>query len=514
MTSARTLDQLLGAGGATVVTGVANDSRRVSPGDLFLACAGEVDDGHRHVEDAVARGAAAVCSERPVNARVPNIVIGDLRVRQGEIAARYFGDPSAALACIGVTGTNGKTSVAYQCASLLDDTGYMGTIGWGDIARLCRTRLTTEDAVTVQRRLGAMRGEGHKRVAMEVSSHALEQDRVAAVRFDIAVLTNLTRDHLDYHGTMERYAAAKRRLFEMPSLGTVVLNLDDPFGRVLAAEVDAETVGYGRSRNAAVSWSDAGFHRHGITGRWHTPWGHSRFWLPLYGEFSLYNAAATLSAVCLAGKPFDEAVAEMRCMAPVPGRMQRVASPNCSGPVVFIDYAHTPAALAAALAAARQHLRGRLTCVFGCGGNRDPGKRPMMARAVEEGADAAIVTSDNPRTENPESIISDIVAGFASPGFYAVEPNRTAAVRMAVERAGAGDVVLIAGKGHEDFQDVGGKRIPHSDLRFAQAALDAGGARGGHPLAGKEPSAGEREGATPRNKKQREGAPLASKEDR
>ncbi len=486
MTSAKTLDQLLGMGGETVVTGVANDSRRVAAGDLFLACAGDVDDGHRHVEEAVARGAAAVCSERPVAACVPNVVMDDLRVRQGEIAARYFGDPSAALTCIGVTGTNGKTSVAYQCASLLDDTAYMGTIGWGGIARLCRSKLTTEDAVTVQRRLGAMRGEGHTGVAMEVSSHALEQDRVAAVRFDIAVLTNLTRDHLDYHGTMERYAAAKRRLFEMPSLGTVVLNLDDPFGRGMAADVEARTIGYGLSPNAAVSWSDAGFHPHGITGRWHTPWGDSRFWLPLHGEFSLYNAAATLSAVCLAGKPFDEAVAQMRCMMPVPGRMQRVASPNCSGPVVFIDYAHTPAALAAALAAVRQHLRGRLTCVFGCGGNRDPGKRPMMAMAVEEGADAAVVTSDNPRTENPESIISDIVAGFTSPGFYTVEPNRTAAVRVAVERAGPGDIVLIAGKGHEDFQDLGEERIPHSDLRFAQAAMDAkplAGEREGKPLA-------------------------------
>ena len=473
MKSARTLDQLLGAGGATVVTGVANDSRRVSPGDLFLACVGEADDGHRHVREAIARGAAAVCSERRVAACVPNVVLSDLRVRQGEIAARYFGNPSAALTCIGITGTNGKTSVAYQCASLLDHAAYMGTIGWGDISRLSRTRLTTEDAVTVQRRLGALRGEGHAAVAMEVSSHALEQDRVAAVQYDIAVFTNLTRDHLDYHVTMERYAAAKRRLFEMPSVGTAIVNVDDSFGRSIAAETEVETIGYGESGDADVSWSDTGFHPHGITGRWHTPWGDSRFWLPLYGEFSIYNAAATLSAVCLAGKPLDETVADMRCMVPVPGRMQRVASPNCSGPSVFIDYAHTPAALAAALAAVRRHLGGRLICVFGCGGDRDPGKRSMMAKAVEAGADAAIITSDNPRTEDPDSIIADIVAGFTAPGFAGVEPNRSAAVRLAIERAQPGDVVLVAGKGHEDFQDIAGERIPHSDLRFAQAALDA-----------------------------------------
>ena len=473
MKSARTLDQLLGAGGATVVTGVANDSRRVSPGDLFLACVGEADDGHRHVREAIARGAAAVCSERRVAACVPNVVLSDLRVRQGEIAARYFGNPSAALTCIGITGTNGKTSVAYQCASLLDHAAYMGTIGWGDISRLSRTRLTTEDAVTVQRRLGALRGEGHAAVAMEVSSHALEQDRVAAVQFDIAVFTNLTRDHLDYHVTMERYAAAKRRLFEMPSVGTVIVNVDDSLGRSIAAETEVETIGYGESGDADVSWSDTGFHPHGITGRWHTPWGDSRFWLPLYGEFSIYNAAATLSAVCLAGKPLNETVADMRCMVPVPGRMQRVASPNCSGPSVFIDYAHTPAALAAALAAVRRHLGGRLICVFGCGGDRDPGKRSMMAKAVEAGADAAIITSDNPRTEDPDSIIADIVAGFTAPGFAGVEPNRSAAVRLAIERAQPGDVVLVAGKGHEDFQDIAGERIPHSDLRFAQAALDA-----------------------------------------
>ena len=503
MTSARTLDQLLGAGGATTVTGITNDSRRVSRGDLFLACAGETDDGHRHVKDAIGRGAAAVCSERPVAACVPNVVISDLGTRQGEIAARYFGDPSAALTCIGVTGTNGKTSVAYQCASLLDDAAYMGTIGWGHISRLCRSRLTTEDAVTVQRRLGAVRGDGHRRVAMEVSSHALAQERVSAVHFDIAVLTNLTRDHLDYHGTMERYGAAKRRLFEMPSLGTVVVNLDDDFGRSLLADLEVEAIGYGQSPDAAVSWSDVGFHPHGIRGRWHTPWGDSRFWLPLYGEFSLYNAAATLSAVCVAGKPLRETVAEMRCMVPVPGRMQRVASSNCSRPTVFVDYAHTPAALSAALAAVRQHLGGRLTCVFGCGGDRDPGKRPMMAKAVEAGADAAIVTSDNPRTENPDAIIADIVRGFTSRGFHTVEPDRTTAVKLAIERAKPGEVVLVAGKGHEDFQDIAGQRIPYSDLRIAQAVLDvepSAGEREGFTPRKKEPSAGEREGFTPRRK--------------
>ena len=211
------------------------------------------------MREAISRGAAAVCSERPISACVPTVVLSDLRVRQGEIAARYFGDPSAALTCIGVTGTNGKTSVAYQLASLLDDAAYMGTIGWGDISRLSRSRLTTEDAVTVQRRLGALRGEGRRSVAMEVSSHALEQDRVAAVQFDMAVFTNLTRDHLDYHVTMERYAAAKRRLFEMPCVDAVIVNADDPFGRSLAAQAKVETIGYGESANAAVSWSDTGF---------------------------------------------------------------------------------------------------------------------------------------------------------------------------------------------------------------------------------------------------------------
>ena len=203
------------------------------------------------------------------------------------------------------------------------------------------------------------------------------------------------------------------------------------------------------------------------------PWGDSRFWLPLAGEFSVYNAAATLGAVCLAGKPLDETVAAMRRMPPVPGRMQRVASPDRAGPAVFIDYAHTPAALVAALAAVRRHLDGRLICVFGCGGDRDPGKRPMMAQAVEGGADAAIVTSDNPRAEDPESIISDIVAGFGSREFADVEPDRAAAIGLAIEGAQPGDVVLIAGKGHEDFQDIAGQRAPHSDLCVAQAALDA-----------------------------------------
>ena len=471
MTPGKPLRQLCGAGGDTVVTGLAVDSRRVTPGDLFLARAGARHDAHDHVSEAVARGAAAVCSERPVATAVPNVVLPELRTRLGAIAARFYDDPSARLTCIGVTGTNGKTSIAWLCAATLPETAFVGTLGWGAPPRLCPTALTTEDAVVLQRRLRRLLDGGLTRVAMEASSHALDQGRVADVRFDVAVFSNLTRDHLDYHGTMQRYANAKRKLFETATLTAAVINLDDPLGRDLVRESAVETVTYGTAPDAAVSWSDVAWGADGIEGRWRTPWGSARFRLPLFGDFSLRNAAAALSVAGVLGATIDDVVARMASAPPAPGRMQRVAAPGSDSPTVIVDYAHTPDALRAALAAARRHLTGTLTCVFGCGGDRDRGKRPLMAAAAEAGADTVLLTSDNPRNEAPGAIVEDTLAGFGRPEDVTVEIDRARAVRRAIERSGPGDVVLIAGKGHEDYQEVGGRRIPYNDAETARKAL-------------------------------------------
>lgn len=480
MTRAKSLQQLCGAGGDTVVTGLAVDSRRVTPGDLFLARAGALHDGHDHVPEAVAHGAVAVCSERPVTAGVPNVVLPELRRRLGAIAARFYDDPSAPLTCIGVTGTNGKTSIAWLCAATLDETAFVGTLGWGLPPHLCPTTLTTENPVVLQRRLRSLLDGGVARVAMEASSHALDQGRVADVRFDIAVLSNLTRDHLDYHGTMERYANAKRKLFQTPSLSAAVVNADDPLGQDLAGQPAVETITYGTAPDAAVSWSDLAWRPDGIEGRWRSPWGRSRFHLPLFGDFSVGNAAAALSTACLLGARIDDVVGRMASMPPVPGRMQPVAAPASGGPTVIVDYAHTPDALGAALAAARRHLPGALTCVFGCGGDRDRGKRPLMAATAEAAADTVVLTSDNPRGESPGAIIEDTLAGFDRPGDVTVEVDRARAVRLAIEGGGPGDVVLIAGKGHEDYQEVAGRRVPYSDVEAAREVLaDLAGVSGG-----------------------------------
>lgn len=493
MNAGKSLRQVCGAGGDTIVTGLATDSRRVAPGDLFLARTGALHDAHEHVPEAVRRGAVAVCSERPVATTVPNVVIPDLQARLGGIAARFFDDPSAELTCIGVTGTNGKTSIAWLCAALLDDTACMGTLGWGLPPHLCPTALTTEDPVAVQRHLRRLADQRTQRVAMEASSHALDQGRVTDVRFDIAVFSNLTRDHLDYHVTMERYSMAKRKLFETPSLSAAVVNVDDPMGRRIARELSIETVGFGSSAAAAVSWSDIVRHLDGIEGRWRTPWGSAAFRLPLFGDFSIANAAAALASACLAGARFDDVVARMYDVPPVPGRMQRVpptAASSSRQPTVIVDFAHTPDALSAALRAARRHLVGSggrhdttapapdrsaaartLTCVFGCGGDRDRGKRALMARVAEQDADAVVVTSDNPRGEAPNAIVRDIVAGFAAPRSVTVEVERARAVRLAIERAGPGDVILLAGKGHETYQEISGHRIPYNDFDTARQAL-------------------------------------------
>lgn len=483
---------------ALTVSGIASDSRRVAPGYLYVARRGNVFDGHDFVSAAVEAGAVAVVSERPVKTGVANIVapgiVGDL----GALGARFYGEPSRATDVVGVTGTNGKTTVAYNIARLggtAGTTGYMGTLGWGVPPDLAPSALTTEDPLVLQMRLRRLVDRGLSRVAVEASSHALDQDRLKEVEVDVGVFTNLSRDHLDYHGTMERYAAAKRKLFA-GGLRTAVVNVDDVIGRAIAEQADNRMDVLRVGRTGDVRWSDLEFHRCGIRGVWVTPWGRRSFALgAFFGEFSIYNAGCVLAACCALGDSFAHVVEAMEGLPGVPGRMQAVAT----RPMVFVDYAHTPEGLSAVLAAIRAHAGdSRVITVFGCGGDRDRGKRPLMARAAEAGSDVVVATTDNPRSEHPERILDDVMVGFGEPGAVVRIADRREAIARALGRADPRDVVLIAGKGHEDYQEVAGRRLPWSDAGIVAELLhDASMAAREHGRGSRAPSPQREGGAGP-----------------
>jgi UDP-N-acetylmuramoyl-L-alanyl-D-glutamate--2,6-diaminopimelate ligase len=458
------------------ITGVAIDSRRVKRGDLFVAYRGEKTDGHRFARDAAAAGAAAVVVDQPIDPLdVPVVRVADAQREASFIAARFFDHPSRSLRCVGVTGTNGKTSVTVHVAELLSKQGercaFGGTLGWGFEGQICGGRLTTEDPVTLQRRLAELVRRGARGIAMEVSSHALAQHRADGVELEVGVFTNLTRDHLDYHGSMDRYAAAKRRLFDFPSLTAAVVNVDDPVGAALALELRPRlrVVTYGSTSGADISWQGLTFDDNGVSGELVTPWVRRPFALPLYGEFAVANVAAALGVVAVLDGDVDVALQSARTLGAAPGRMQRVRRPG--RPLVVIDYAHTPDALTKALGAARRHVGGRVICVFGCGGDRDKGKRPLMAQAVEAAADIAWVTNDNPRSEVPAQIANDVTGGFSGRIPVHVELDRQRAIELAIASATSGDLVLVAGKGHETYQEIGGQRLPHNDLAVVEAVL-------------------------------------------
>jgi UDP-N-acetylmuramoyl-L-alanyl-D-glutamate--2,6-diaminopimelate ligase len=495
------------------------DSREVTPGALFLACRGRdpgSGQGARHgvefAAQAAERGARAVVYETPtgdetraqeaasrllqrVRQRAGQddeqfvVAVPDLRSHLGLIADRFFGQPSQALQLVGVTGTNGKTTCAWLIAQALSLCGrpaaYIGTLGFGTAGALHPVAHTTSDVVSVHRQLATLRSGGAEAVAMEVSSHALDQGRVDEVRFAAAAFTNLTQDHLDYHGTLEAYGAAKARLFERSTLHARVINVDDAFGRELAAAADAP----GRlvvTRRLAQARSYGNGAAHVTATQVHalgdgfeldldSSWGSAKVRVPLIGEFNVDNALTTLAVLLAAEVPLGQAVAALGQCVAAPGRMQTVvaagAAPHAT---VIVDYAHTPDALGKALDAARLHARGRLHVVFGCGGDRDVLKRPIMGRIAAERADTVIVTDDNPRTEDPEAIVRDIVAGIpGGRGNVRVEHDRAIAIRDAIRSATTQDVVLIAGKGHEDYQILGTTRRDFSDVRVARAVLEA-----------------------------------------
>jgi UDP-N-acetylmuramoyl-L-alanyl-D-glutamate--2,6-diaminopimelate ligase len=478
------------------ITRLACDSRAVRPGDTFMAYPGETRDGRDYITEAIARGAISVLWEHKgyawdARCKVPNLGVRNLRRYAGEIADRVYAQPSSRLWVVGVSGTNGKTTCSQWVAQALSATGrrcaVIGTLGYGLRPPLRPMANTTPDAVWLHSQLADFARRGAQAVSMEVSSIGLNQDRVAGVEFDVALFTNLSRDHLEYHRTMRRYREAKAKLFAWDSLQHAVVNLDDEFGVDLAGRIrrpGLKVIGYGfgstrATRAIRVSGSDVHTDLSGTSFRVKTPWGSARVVSPALGRFNASNLLGTLAVLLASGVTLRRAVAALACLKPLPGRMQRVG--GGAKPLVVVDYAHTPDALEKVLHSLRELMlhrspvtgqRSRLICVFGCGGDRDRGKRPQMGRIAARLADSVVVTSDNPRGEDPHAIIVDILEG-ARRGKRGLRVNadRREAIRAAIADAQRGDIVLVAGKGHENYQEIEGVKHPFSDAAVAREAL-------------------------------------------
>lgn len=478
------LEQLRAKG--VTPTRLTADSRRVRPGDVFVAFPGAHVDGRDFIAQALARGAAAVLAEAG-RSGATEVGAGDtalievtgLGALSGEIAHLVYGRPSEKLWVAGITGTNGKTSISQWIAQAMDALGkrcaVVGTLGNGFVDALAESLNTTPDAITLHAALAAFVEHGAQACAMEVSSIGLDQGRLNGIAFDVGVFTNLTRDHLEYHGSMEAYAAAKARLFAMPGLAAAVLNLDDAFGLDLAQRLRGRlpTLGYTlgdaaaagddvlRAENLRMGAAGIEFELRGVT-----------IAAPVVGRFNASNLLAVAAALLGRGESLDAIAAALRGIRPPPGRMQALGGHG--QPLVVVDYAHTPDALEKALGVLRETAAargGKLACVFGCGGERDPGKRPQMGAIAERLADRVVVTSDNPRGEDPRAIIDAILGGMKSTPPVQVE--RGEAVAAAIATADGRDVILLAGKGHEPYQEIAGTRHPYSDLAAAKSALAA-----------------------------------------
>ena len=481
---------------------LASDSRRVKPGSVFFAYPGEAADGRRFIASAIENGAAAVVYESQgfewdAAFDVPHLGVANLKAGAGPIAHAYYGQPDAAMFTVGVTGTNGKTSCALWTAQALASLGgtaaVIGTLGVGLVrsqleADFDATGYTTPDAVLLAGELARLANHGAQALAIEVSSIGLVEHRTAGMHFDVALFTNLTRDHLDYHGDMASYEAAKLKLFDWPDLKTAVVNLDDPAGvrivqHLRAGRPQVAVTGYTLRGEAEVPAMDgvrvlraASLKSRALGAEFQveSPWGNQLARTRLVGHFNVSNALAVLGALLAKGIELRAALDAIEGLVPAPGRMQQVGGQDA--PLVVIDYAHTPDALDKTLGALRQVARdraGRLWCVFGCGGDRDPGKRPQMGR-IAQLADQVVVTSDNPRSEEPRAVIEQIVAGMDAGGapWQAIE-DRAAAILSAVKHAAKQDVILLAGKGHEPYQEIKGRKMPFSDADHAALALTA-----------------------------------------
>lgn len=472
-----------------VVSGLSDDSRVLQPGQLFLAFPGSHSDGRNYLKSAVAAGAVAVAYESDAercavgDIGVPAFAIDGLRERVSEIAARYYGQPSCDLNIYAVTGTNGKTSCSHFLAQVLSQSkrcGVLGTLGNGLWGHLAPAPLTTPSAIVLQQMLAQMKADGVADVVMEASSHGLAQGRLSAVKVNTAIFTNLTQDHLDYHHTMQDYAASKQRLFDISTVEYAVINVYDAFGRQLADRLPANIHLYsyglqaadGGERNAAqpmVLGRLCGSDIDGVELEITTPEGAVSLKSRVYGRANAENLLAVLAALLANRMPLDEAVRRMSSIEPVRGRMERFG--GVDKPLVFVDYAHTPDALASVLADLKRHCPGKLYLVFGCGGNRDRSKRASMGSIARRFADQIIITDDNPRHEDANAIVNDILEGIEDSDGVRIEHNRRQAITLALAAARASDVVLIAGKGHENYQILGDRFLPFCDRDVVVSAL-------------------------------------------
>ncbi len=452
------------------VDALASDSRAVRPGTLFVALRGERADGHAFVDDAVARGAAAVVVERAPESEIPAIVVDDTRVAASRLADAFYDHPSRALQIIGITGTNGKTTTTHLVRGILEaagiSCGIVGTLGGSLREQSWPLSNTTPLALELHGLLAALRDAGAQAVAMEVSSHALALRRVADVRFRMGVLTNITRDHLDFHGTMDRYVGAKRALFDLTD--DAVLNVDDRYGRLFWDELTADrtkrVVGYSIEGMPEATLAGVDLRLEGDGSRFRV--GDQELSVALPGRFNVRNALAAIGVARMMGIDDATIARGLAAVKAVPGRMERIGA---FGIDAIVDYAHTPDALENVLRAAREATKRRLIVVFGCGGDRDPGKRVQMGEIAARLADAVIVTSDNPRTEDPMTIAQTVANGF---DHTEIVLDRRSAIRHAIEQAQAGDTVVVAGKGHENYQIVGDEKRPFDDRDEVRIAFE------------------------------------------
>jgi UDP-N-acetylmuramoyl-L-alanyl-D-glutamate--2,6-diaminopimelate ligase len=480
------------------VGGLSLDSRKIQTGDVFIALAGAQVDGRSFIASAIERGAAAILVDADKEWQglswlgdVPVIAVEQLPLLVSAIAARFYQTPSARMAVTGITGTNGKTTCSLLlgqiCALLRGRGAVMGTVGCGvlestslaplaqQIDALQTTGLTTPDPIVVQRLLAQVHEQGAPFVAMEVSSHSLVQARVAAVQFDCAMFTNLTQDHLDYHGDLASYGKAKQQLLFMPGLRYAVINADDTWAKSLLAQTPAsvQALSYSISDSSAdVYAKNVQLTSAGVMAELVTPWGEAELHSHFLGKFNLSNVLAVITAACLQGLVFADVIKTITQLQPAPGRMQAVVIEQSEQDIgVIVDYAHTPDALENTLNALHEHKPGRVWVVFGCGGDRDKTKRPLMGRIAERLSDYVIVTNDNPRSEDPAIIAAEILRGMHNTHGCLVIADRAQAIDLAVQQAKAGDLVLIAGKGHEDYQIFASQTLPFSDVKQARLSL-------------------------------------------
>lgn len=479
------------------VSNLCLDTRHLKTGDAFVALAGIKVDGRNFIAKAIELGAAAILVEADKNwqgldwlGAVPVIAVENLPSLVSEIAGRFFGEPSKKIQLIGITGTNGKTTcsllVAQLLAQLQQKSAVVGTVGYGlldtsiiapleqQINLLTSTGLTTPDPITLQRILRELADAGAKAIAIEVSSHSLQQKRVAGLQFASAIFTNLTQDHLDYHGDLQSYGNAKAQLLQMPELRTAIINLDDDWAASLIqrAPANVEVFSYSTEKTADIYATEIELHAQGVRAHICTPWGEADIDSPLLGQFNLSNLLAVIAAVGAQGFALQQMLPFICRLEPAPGRMQLVTVDSAAQEIqVIVDYAHTPDALKNTLAAIHQHKAGRVWTVFGCGGDRDRTKRPQMGKIAERLSDYVIVTNDNPRSEDPAGIAAEIVRGMGHPSGCLVIADRAQAIDFAVQQARAGDIVLIAGKGHEDYQIFANQTLPFSDSKHARLSL-------------------------------------------